>query len=186
MTSVTNATRVGRSGTVSTAMPFAVRALMHQPASFSPAPATAVELRSTMLVRTATSGRLSRMQPTSSTAPGSSTSIRGASPLRNMIAVATSGGLFAPFTGSPNSKRSERIKFFKSLIRSMCTCNTPPPAKKQGERRYRFEPVNMCEMSLLTESIISGNRKTMHARCGKAASALLQGRGRSCHNGFCN
>ena len=70
--------------------------------SFSPAPATATGLRSTMPVRTVSIGRPFRARTT--TTRGTSASIR-ATTARTAAATATAGSLFVLSKGSPNSER---------------------------------------------------------------------------------
>ena len=79
-----------------------------------PPPATAMGLRSTMPVRTASTGRPFRARTTTSTTRGTSTSIRATT--ARSSATASAGSLFAQSKGSPNSEQRERIQFFSSLI----------------------------------------------------------------------
>ena len=71
-------------------------------AYFSPAPVTATGLRSTVPVRTATTGRQFRAR--TSTARGASASIRAAT--TRTAATASAGSLFVLSKGSPNSERT--------------------------------------------------------------------------------
>ena len=89
----------------------------HLIASFSPAPATAMSLRSAVPVRTAAFGRLFRARTT--TSRGASTSLRVATV--RAASTATSGSLFGLSKGSPNSehKRAHSIlQFFYDGVKS--------------------------------------------------------------------
>ena len=81
--------------------------IMLQGVSSSPAPVAVTGLRSTMPVRTATTGRQFRARTT--TTRGVSASVRAAS--TRATATATTGGLFVLSKGSPNSehKRAHSI-----------------------------------------------------------------------------
>lgn len=87
---------------VSMAMLFEGEVLITQHQSFSPAPASASGLRSTMPIRVATIGRLFRTRTTTATR-GASTSVRAAR-TRTAAAAAASGILFVLSKGSPNSE----------------------------------------------------------------------------------
>ena len=83
-------------------MSFVVGATIHLIVSFSPVPAAASGLRSTMPVRTATTGRQFRARTAAATR-GSSTSLR-ATATRTTTTTAASGALFVLSKGSPNSE----------------------------------------------------------------------------------
>ena len=85
-----------------------VKVIMPLPAFFSPAPATATGLRSTVPVRAVAAGR--PFQARTATARVSSASIRATT--TRTTATATTGFRFAPSKGSLNSERSGRILFF--------------------------------------------------------------------------
>ena len=70
-------------------------------AYFSPAPVTATGLRSTMPVRTATTGR---QLSTRATTHGTFSSVRATT--TRPSAAATAGSVFALSKGSPNSERT--------------------------------------------------------------------------------
>ena len=72
-------------------------------AYFSPAPVTATGLRSTVPVRTATTGRQFRTRATTTTR-ATSPSIRATT--ARTTTTATTGSLFALSKGSPNSERT--------------------------------------------------------------------------------
>ena len=97
---------------------FAERVTIHLRASLSPAPVTATGLRSTMPVRTATTGRQFRDRTTSTRGP--STSLRAAT-TRATTAAATTGSLFALSKGLLNSehKRAYPILQFFNSFRSL-------------------------------------------------------------------
>ena len=83
---------------------FAVEVATLLIAYFSPAPAAARGLRSTVLVRTAAIGRLFRTR--AATSRGTSTSIRFTTTRTTSTTSASAGSLFALSKGSPNSERS--------------------------------------------------------------------------------
>ena len=82
-----------------------------------PVPGLATGLRSAIPVYWATTGRPCQLR-TATTSRGASTSIR-ATTARTTATAATSGSLFVPFKGSPNSehKRTHSILFDGSPVR---------------------------------------------------------------------
>ena len=89
-----------------------VEVITPPPVSSSLAPATAMGLRSAMLVRMVTTGRPFRTR--TSTTRGAFSLVRFA--IARTTTTATMGSLFALSKGSPNSERSEHNQFFWSLI----------------------------------------------------------------------
>ena len=110
-TSVPNATGLGRQRTVSTGM-LSKAAATAPPRVFSFLPQVMVSgLRSMIQVLLATTGR--PFPTRTATTRGTSTSVR--SVITRAVTTASTDSLFVLSKGSPNSERSERIRFFNSV-----------------------------------------------------------------------